>query len=106
MYPSGCETGRTSPPATVRLAPACIWVTSATTAFRALEFRSIACPSRHLPTRKQQWQTPLLGHIPTGRTMRKRCSFLAAISLSSLEIAPVSYTHLRAHETPEHLVCR
>ena len=20
--------------------------------------------------------------------------------------APVSYTHLRAHETPEHLVCR
>ena len=22
------------------------------------------------------------------------------------EIKPVSYTHLRAHETPEHLVCR
>src|SRR5678815_5440007 len=22
------------------------------------------------------------------------------------DIAPVSYTHLRAHETPEHLVCR
>src|SRR5678815_5381858 len=22
------------------------------------------------------------------------------------QIAPVSYTHLRAHETPEHLVCR
>src|SRR5678816_1262172 len=22
------------------------------------------------------------------------------------EIRPVSYTHLRAHETPEHLVCR
>ena len=21
-------------------------------------------------------------------------------------IVPVSYTHLRAHETPEHLVCR
>src|SRR5678816_1645068 len=21
-------------------------------------------------------------------------------------VAPVSYTHLRAHETPEHLVCR
>ena len=27
--------------------------------------------------------------------------------LSDFEItAPVSYTHLRAHETPEHLVCR
>src|SRR5678815_1929559 len=23
-----------------------------------------------------------------------------------LQLAPVSYTHLRAHETPEHLVCR
>src|SRR5678815_336967 len=22
------------------------------------------------------------------------------------ELGPVSYTHLRAHETPEHLVCR
>src|SRR5678816_641914 len=22
------------------------------------------------------------------------------------ELIPVSYTHLRAHETPEHLVCR
>ena len=23
-----------------------------------------------------------------------------------LRVTPVSYTHLRAHETPEHLVCR
>eukprot|EP00658_Telonema_sp_P-2_P022804 TRINITY_DN19126_c0_g2_i1.p1 TRINITY_DN19126_c0_g2~~TRINITY_DN19126_c0_g2_i1.p1 ORF type:complete len:114 (-),score=21.39 TRINITY_DN19126_c0_g2_i1:2-343(-) len=28
----------------------------------------------------------------------------ATASLS--RVAPVSYTHLRAHETPEHLVCR
>ena len=28
-----------------------------------------------------------------------------AISLGCAK-APVSYTHLRAHETPEHLVCR
>src|SRR5674536_218549 len=27
-------------------------------------------------------------------------------SSSPFYIAPVSYTHLRAHETPEHLVCR
>src|SRR5678815_6007710 len=26
--------------------------------------------------------------------------------LYSLDGLPVSYTHLRAHETPEHLVCR
>ena len=25
---------------------------------------------------------------------------------SSGKMKPVSYTHLRAHETPEHLVCR
>ena len=24
----------------------------------------------------------------------------------AIAIQPVSYTHLRAHETPEHLVCR
>ena len=29
-----------------------------------------------------------------------------ALILSLLTFAAVSYTHLRAHETPEHLVCR
>src|SRR5678816_2335135 len=29
------------------------------------------------------------------------CSFISSYTFSS-----VSYTHLRAHETPEHLVCR
>src|SRR5674536_380882 len=28
------------------------------------------------------------------------------IDFESNTIKPVSYTHLRAHETPEHLVCR
>src|SRR5678815_4868157 len=27
-------------------------------------------------------------------------------SLAAIAYTPVSYTHLRAHETPEHLVCR
>ena len=27
-------------------------------------------------------------------------------TVTVLIITPVSYTHLRAHETPEHLVCR
>src|SRR5678816_3593273 len=26
--------------------------------------------------------------------------------LGAVGVKPVSYTHLRAHETPEHLVCR
>src|SRR5678816_4649829 len=29
-----------------------------------------------------------------------------AIGRGGQNIRPVSYTHLRAHETPEHLVCR
>ena len=32
------------------------------------------------------------------------CSALAGII--PMMLIPVSYTHLRAHETPEHLVCR
>src|SRR5678816_4754190 len=30
----------------------------------------------------------------------------AAVLAAASFISPVSYTHLRAHETPEHLVCR
>src|SRR5678815_1909916 len=30
----------------------------------------------------------------------------ATIPIPSSTTLPVSYTHLRAHETPEHLVCR
>src|SRR5674536_371143 len=32
--------------------------------------------------------------------------FLAGVQLIDGYLIPVSYTHLRAHETPEHLVCR
>ena len=28
------------------------------------------------------------------------------LQIKALIVMPVSYTHLRAHETPEHLVCR
>src|SRR5678816_4582305 len=28
------------------------------------------------------------------------------VRISGVRLPPVSYTHLRAHETPEHLVCR
>src|SRR5678815_2998091 len=38
---------------------------------------------------------------PLGNTMNGRTR-----SVSGSTTAPVSYTHLRAHETPEHLVCR
>src|SRR5674536_368501 len=38
----------------------------------------------------------------SGAVLRRR----PAGDLPALRVAPVSYTHLRAHETPEHLVCR
>ena len=55
---------------------------------------------------------------PTGKKLEKInfANLLTLIRLSSIPTAalmlvlvqhhPVSYTHLRAHETPEHLVCR
>src|SRR5678816_4705682 len=37
---------------------------------------------------------------------RSRTAMAQARSFASIGPSPVSYTHLRAHETPEHLVCR
>ena len=34
------------------------------------------------------------------------CETMINRATKEIDIAPVSYTHLRAHETPEHLVCR
>ena len=38
--------------------------------------------------------------------LRTEYNYRRIINLKSETPAPVSYTHLRAHETPEHLVCR
>ena len=50
----------------------------------------------HLP----QWDSE---HVYT-RDPKREMSLIYYANRSGLE--PVSYTHLRAHETPEHLVCR
>eukprot|EP00658_Telonema_sp_P-2_P047047 TRINITY_DN35541_c0_g1_i1.p1 TRINITY_DN35541_c0_g1~~TRINITY_DN35541_c0_g1_i1.p1 ORF type:complete len:117 (+),score=31.75 TRINITY_DN35541_c0_g1_i1:152-502(+) len=44
----------------------------------------------------------------TGMTMAAGVAALKHVSRSSgpTSVGSVSYTHLRAHETPEHLVCR
>src|SRR5674536_98813 len=39
--------------------------------------------------------------VPAALERRRR-----DLLVSTARSAPVSYTHLRAHETPEHLVCR
>eukprot|EP00658_Telonema_sp_P-2_P068225 TRINITY_DN57170_c0_g1_i1.p1 TRINITY_DN57170_c0_g1~~TRINITY_DN57170_c0_g1_i1.p1 ORF type:complete len:151 (+),score=19.80 TRINITY_DN57170_c0_g1_i1:630-1082(+) len=40
------------------------------------------------------------------RFMMEQSCFLVELAMESTTTSPVSYTHLRAHETPEHLVCR
>src|SRR5678816_2814842 len=41
-----------------------------------------------------------------GRGRKPTIAARAIRSALSMAARPVSYTHLRAHETPEHLVCR
>src|SRR5678816_190744 len=45
----------------------------------------------------------LRGHIPASGAPAPRCG---APPILAATLRAVSYTHLRAHETPEHLVCR
>ena len=44
--------------------------------------------------------------IGTGVTVNWQITDLMLWQASEQGIGPVSYTHLRAHDTPEHLVCR
>src|SRR5665254_24812 len=49
------------------------------------------------------------GELPAlaGKSLAQRGFGLHTVPLRfDAGLAPVSYTHLRAHETPEHLVCR
>eukprot|EP00658_Telonema_sp_P-2_P073852 TRINITY_DN62992_c0_g1_i1.p1 TRINITY_DN62992_c0_g1~~TRINITY_DN62992_c0_g1_i1.p1 ORF type:complete len:109 (+),score=19.24 TRINITY_DN62992_c0_g1_i1:167-493(+) len=48
----------------------------------------------------------ILLNLPADQSTNLACLFRAADSLNATGPARVSYTHLRAHETPEHLVCR
>ena len=40
------------------------------------------------------------------KTDERKHSLVKAQHVLALSLRAVSYTHLRAHETPEHLVCR
>src|SRR5678815_4340087 len=61
------------------------------------------CPH---PTPVQEWREMPEHTRPKVTTLRfstaTTCGFLGRWRC----LPPVSYTHLRAHETPEHLVCR
>src|SRR5678816_413898 len=61
---------------------------------------------------KPYGRTFVWGQIPAfsiGTPFSPACSLLLRSQLTGRSMSrsrPVSYTHLRAHETPEHLVCR
>src|SRR5678815_5642873 len=44
--------------------------------------------------------------LMTSIFIRKPLEFSSFPTILLISTMPVSYTHLRAHETPEHLVCR
>ena len=48
---------------------------------------------------------PWVFNLGTNNNRKNILIFYTQIS-KSVPCIPVSYTHLRAHETPEHLVCR
>src|SRR5678815_2061577 len=45
-------------------------------------------------------------NIPVRRSLKDRGDLIQRPQMTPSIAVPVSYTHLRAHETPEHLVCR
>eukprot|EP00658_Telonema_sp_P-2_P025501 TRINITY_DN20273_c0_g1_i12.p1 TRINITY_DN20273_c0_g1~~TRINITY_DN20273_c0_g1_i12.p1 ORF type:complete len:142 (-),score=13.27 TRINITY_DN20273_c0_g1_i12:9-434(-) len=85
-------------------------------------YRSVTCWDRYSPTAiRYQYvssrfiasHTALdLSPLPLQHSWipLRKCTKLVWSSITSsttaLTTGPVSYTHLRAHETPEHLVCR
>ena len=59
---------------------------------------------------KRRWAFAVKGragaNVPIVENERARRQRLRGQRKRGLTVHPVSYTHLRAHETPEHLVCR
>eukprot|EP00658_Telonema_sp_P-2_P048571 TRINITY_DN3693_c0_g9_i1.p1 TRINITY_DN3693_c0_g9~~TRINITY_DN3693_c0_g9_i1.p1 ORF type:complete len:189 (+),score=17.63 TRINITY_DN3693_c0_g9_i1:76-642(+) len=62
----------------------------------------LASPRTRTRSSEQQWSVP----VPSAQGNRQQRTRTALGILPYSALIPVSYTHLRAHETPEHLVCR
>src|SRR5674536_389885 len=72
-------------------------------------------PEASIPTHYRSILPPVSMHFAADdedlqdrlkRLSKEDLKYLAERILDGSECLPVSYTHLRAHETPEHLVCR
>src|SRR5678815_3017860 len=73
--------------------------------------REVIHPMRSLSERLHRIHDGLRRHTEGFHHFSSGCANAEAIDTNDLSIEadeaiPVSYTHLRAHETPEHLVCR
>eukprot|EP00658_Telonema_sp_P-2_P067169 TRINITY_DN56105_c0_g1_i1.p1 TRINITY_DN56105_c0_g1~~TRINITY_DN56105_c0_g1_i1.p1 ORF type:complete len:137 (-),score=53.58 TRINITY_DN56105_c0_g1_i1:105-515(-) len=62
-----------------------------------LAARTVGLVSKEEFKRRRDLIDPAAGTRGEGKKRKKK---------KKQEVKPVSYTHLRAHETPEHLVCR
>eukprot|EP00658_Telonema_sp_P-2_P029928 TRINITY_DN22693_c0_g1_i1.p1 TRINITY_DN22693_c0_g1~~TRINITY_DN22693_c0_g1_i1.p1 ORF type:complete len:237 (-),score=28.37 TRINITY_DN22693_c0_g1_i1:49-759(-) len=52
------------------------------------------------------WCAAAIARDPSMIVPRDVMGVVGALQMTLTGVRPVSYTHLRAHETPEHLVCR
>eukprot|EP00658_Telonema_sp_P-2_P012326 TRINITY_DN14699_c0_g2_i1.p1 TRINITY_DN14699_c0_g2~~TRINITY_DN14699_c0_g2_i1.p1 ORF type:complete len:139 (+),score=33.01 TRINITY_DN14699_c0_g2_i1:101-517(+) len=56
--------------------------------------------------KREVWDGNDTAAVAQQTTLRDQANNCALRKFSALDFIAVSYTHLRAHETPEHLVCR
>src|SRR5678816_4613434 len=64
------------------------------------------CKQSADPAAVTESHQPKLAAAPAAQDPKELPHFRHALPQSFRRAHPVSYTHLRAHETPEHLVCR
>src|SRR5678815_2103352 len=83
--------------------------------YKRMRHRGVVCEKCGVEVIQSKVRRERMGHIDLAtpvahiwflKSLPSRIGTLLDMTLKELEKIPVSYTHLRAHETPEHLVCR
>src|SRR5678816_19518 len=74
--------------------------------YRRLPKRGFTSRSRRYVDVVRLGDLQRLGLAEVDLSVLKQAGIVSAMALDARIVKSVSYTHLRAHETPEHLVCR